>query len=87
MMFGYYGDHLSGWGWFGMVVGMVLFWGLVFAAIYWLVRSFSRADRQDRDTTHRPTPEQLLGERFARGEIDESEYRNRLDTLQGRVKS
>ena len=29
----------------------------------------------------RPTPEELLAERFARGEIDEQEYRTRLDTL------
>ncbi|MDH6707418.1 putative membrane protein [Kitasatospora sp. MAA19] len=28
-----------------------------------------------------PTPEQLLAERFARGEIDAEEYRHRLDTL------
>ena len=29
-------------------------------------------------------PEQVLGERFARGEIDEDEYRRRLDVLAGR---
>jgi putative membrane protein len=29
----------------------------------------------------RPTPAQLLAERFARGEIDEQEYHRRLDTL------
>ncbi|WP_030059821.1 SHOCT domain-containing protein [Streptomyces novaecaesareae] len=28
-----------------------------------------------------PTPEQLLAERFAKGEIDAEEYRHRLDTL------
>ncbi|MFF0411220.1 SHOCT domain-containing protein [Kitasatospora sp. NPDC004745] len=28
-----------------------------------------------------PTPEQVLAERFARGEIDAEEYRHRLDTL------
>ncbi|WP_391858311.1 SHOCT domain-containing protein [Streptomyces silvisoli] len=28
-----------------------------------------------------PSPEQLLAERFARGEIDEYEYRRRLATL------
>ncbi|MFJ9774677.1 SHOCT domain-containing protein [Kitasatospora sp. NPDC101157] len=30
---------------------------------------------------HGPAPEQLLGERFARGEIDAEEYRHRLQTL------
>ena len=29
----------------------------------------------------RPSPEHLLAERFARGEIDEEEYRRRLATL------
>jgi len=32
---------------------------------------------------HRSTPEQVLAERFARGEIDEGEYRQRLATLRG----
>ena len=86
MMFGYY-DHLSAWGWFGMIVGMVVFWGLVFVAIYWLVRSVSGNGQQDATTTPRPTPEQLLAERYARGEIDEAEYHKRLDTLRGMVKS
>lgn len=86
MMFGYYG-HLSAWGWFGMTVGMVLFWGLVFAAIYWLVRSFSRDEQHGGTAAPRPSPEQLLAERFARGEIDETEYHKRLDTLHGMVKS
>jgi putative membrane protein len=31
----------------------------------------------------RPAPEQLLAERFARGEIDEEEYRRRLARLTG----
>ncbi|GAA2759091.1 SHOCT domain-containing protein [Actinopolymorpha rutila] len=29
----------------------------------------------------RPTPDDVLAERFARGEIDEDEYRRRLDVL------
>jgi putative membrane protein len=38
----------------------------------------------DRSTTSRSTPEQMLAERFARGEIDEQEYHQRLDTLGGK---
>ncbi|MER7848727.1 hypothetical protein ABTZ03_32860 [Kitasatospora sp. NPDC096077] len=30
---------------------------------------------------HGPTPEQVLADRFARGEIDAAEYRHRLETL------
>jgi putative membrane protein len=84
MMFGYDGP-LGAWGWFGMTVGMVAFWALLFAAIYWLVRSTSDKDRAS--TPSRATPEQLLAERFAQGEIDREEYESRLDALRGRVRS
>ena len=86
MMFGYY-DHLSAWGWFGMTLGMVAFWGLLFAAIYWLVRSSTRPAQADAPIAQGARPEQLLAERFARGEIDDTEYRSRLDTLHGKVRS
>ncbi|MEU2287523.1 SHOCT domain-containing protein [Streptomyces sp. NPDC013178] len=79
MMFWY--DHdVSGWGWFGMSLGMVLFWALIITA---LVLVF-RAANQPHEHTHTPaapTPEQILGERFARGEIDEEEYQRRLNAL------
>jgi putative membrane protein len=45
-----------------------------------LVRFLARDDRQ---ATTRFTPEQLLAERFARGEIDEQEYHHRVDVLRG----
>ncbi|SFD94375.1 putative membrane protein [Blastococcus tunisiensis] len=80
MMF--WGDHgLSGWGWVGMVTGMVLFWGFLLALVVVLVRSLNRSAGQAQGP--RPSPEQLLGERFARGEIDEEEYRRRLAALTG----
>jgi putative membrane protein len=75
-------DHdLSGWGWVAMVTGMVVFWGLLIALAVILVRGLNRPA----DLAHgpRPSPEQLLGERFARGEIDEEEYRRRLAALTG----
>ena len=86
MMFGDYG-HWGAWGWVGMALGMVVFWGLLFAAIYWLVRSVSRPEQPRGPAGDRPNPEQLLAARFARGEIDEVEYRNRLATLHGKVLS
>jgi putative membrane protein len=81
----YYGDHLSGWGWFGMALGMVLFWGLIAAAIVVLVRWTGQSGGNPGDTSTSRTPEDLLAERFARGEIDETEYRGRLGTLRGKV--
>ncbi|MFI7300115.1 SHOCT domain-containing protein [Streptomyces sp. NPDC050121] len=81
MMF-WYGHGMNGWGWFGMSVGMVAFWALIITA---LVLVF-RAANQPHEHTHTPaapTPQQILDERFARGEIDEEEYRRRLSTLHG----
>jgi putative membrane protein len=75
-------DHdLSGWGWVAMVTGMVVFWGLLIALAVILVRGLNRP--ADRAHGLRSSPEQLLGERFARGEIDEEEYRRRLAALTG----
>jgi putative membrane protein len=79
-----YGEMDWGWGhhllWGGLV--MVLFWLLVIAAIVLLVRAFT--DR--RQPPARPGPsaadaERILAERYARGEIDEQEYRARLTVL------
>ncbi|WP_331767988.1 hypothetical protein [Embleya sp. NBC_00896] len=81
MMFWY--DHgVSGWGWVAMTIGMVAFWGLLIT----LAVLAARALAADRPTAApaagvAPTPEQLLAERFARGEIDEDEYLRRLGTL------
>jgi putative membrane protein len=80
MMFWY--DHNMGWwGWAGMGIGMVLFWALLIAAIIALIAYISR-DRQIRpDATPKVSPEQVLAARFARGEINETEYRDRMAVL------
>ncbi len=78
----WYGDHASGWGWALMSIGMVLVWGLVITGIVLLIRSVASSRNQPSQT-----PEQLLAERFARGEIDQDEYFRRLDALDGKVPS
>ncbi|MGW1028788.1 SHOCT domain-containing protein [Streptomyces sp. NPDC002577] len=80
-----------GWGgWFFMAIFMVLFWALVIAGIVALVRYLTA-----RHHGHQGGPpsssgepgwggrraEDLLAERFARGEIDEDEYERRLALL------
>jgi len=77
MMFWY--DHDMGWwGYARMGIGMILFWGLLIAGIIALVM-FISGDRQTRQSP--PSPEKLLAARFARGEISETEYRDRLSVL------
>jgi putative membrane protein len=63
MMF-WYGPGMTGWGYALMTISMVLFWALVIFGVVALVRFFTRVDQS---TTTRPTPEQLLADRFARG--------------------
>ena len=65
----------GGYGMFGGVM-MILFWGAVIALIVVAVRQFGNGpSKPDQD------PAQILKERFARGEIEEDEYRKRLAAL------
>lgn len=74
---GWYHDGL-GWGsWIVMIVAMVAFWALVVFAV---VAIFRGTQRSDAPSDHRD-PMQILDERFARGEIDEEEYRARSSVL------
>ncbi|GGX60246.1 SHOCT domain-containing protein [Streptomyces minutiscleroticus] len=86
----YWNPHgMSGWGWFAMSLSTVVFWALLIAVGVLLFRSLDRgrpgahgesphsAPAQALDRT----PEQVLAGRFARGEIDEEEYRRRLSVL------
>jgi putative membrane protein len=73
---------MNGWGYGLMGVSMVLFWALVVLAIVALVRYVGGHDRQPSGTrpVHR-TPEQILAERFAHGDIGDEEFLQRAKTL------
>ena len=84
----WYGSGMSGWGYALMTVSMILFWGAVIFGIVLLVRYFGRsgqppAARPPRSAEPPQSPERLLAERFARGEIGEEEYQQRLAVLRG----
>lgn len=81
MMF-WNGSDMGAWGYTLMTISTVLFWALLIVGVITLVRYLGRASEPPpRPENSRWTPEQLLAERFARGEIDEQEYRQRLATL------
>ncbi len=76
------GHEMFGWGFpLGLII-TVLFWAAVIYAIVALVRYAGR-NRHQTGGPARPAAERLLAERFARGEIDEDEYRSRLSALRG----
>jgi putative membrane protein len=77
----YWGDGVSGWGVLFMMLGNLLFWGLIIAGLVMLVRSFGRPDQTSSSRQQGPTPRQVLAERYARGEIDDEEYAHRLQVL------
>ena len=69
-----------GWGgWLLMSLTMVAFWALVIVVVLAIFRS--DRDSQPLRSPGRRDPEQLLDERFARGEIDVEECRDRQDAL------
>ena len=84
-MMGWYDwDHMTGWGWAATTLASLLFLALL-GLVAWLVVAVVRrpGDGPPRaaHTGEQDTAERLLADRFARGEIDEDEYRRRLTTL------
>ena len=77
-----YGEHMSGWGYALGIIGMVLFWTVLVLAIAAAVRHLDRKRRESfPPPPPSPTAEQVLAERFVRGEIDADEYCQRLHPL------
>lgn len=67
-----YGDFTMG----GFGGGfMWLFWILLIAVVVWAARGF------DSGKSRQPSARELLDARYARGEIDEDEYRRRRNNL------
>lgn len=75
-MMGWYHDGMGWGGWLLMTLAMVAFWALVVFAIVALFRGAAPG-------AARPTPEQILDERLARGEIDAAEHQACLGVLRG----
>jgi putative membrane protein len=77
---GMHGD--VGWGWMTlMMVGMVLFWGVVIFGIAWLIRGgFDRRPHHQSESAI-----DVLERRFAEGAISVEEYRTRREVLGGGI--
>jgi putative membrane protein len=76
----------AGWGWgawLTMGIGMILFWGLAIGGGIVLIRYLAgtRYQHPSSGAPGRTEAEQILAERFARGDIDEDEYRRRCELL------
>jgi len=73
----------DGWGpgaWIAMIFVMLVFWTIIVGTIIAVVRSGPRRDH-DHGPRRLHDAERILAERFARGEIDADEYKQRSDLL------
>lgn len=74
-------EHMSGYGWWGMM-GFGWLMGLaVVGFLVWAIIQATQTSRRSVAPSAGGRAEAILSERFARGEIDEDEYRRRLDAL------
>ena len=77
MMGWYVGEHMTGWGWAAMTISSLLFLALLVLGGMTLIRY----DRQQEPPAASRSPEQILAERYARGQLSEEQYRQQLATL------
>jgi putative membrane protein len=78
-MMGCNGDMMGGWMWFGSLLWFALIAGGIALIVWVIARGAASGTR-----TAPPADDRALStlrERFARGEIDEAEYRQRRQTL------
>ena len=73
-------DHMNGFVWGMMGIGWVMGFVLIGVLVWAIVQATSRS-REPAPPTSARSAEAILADRFARGEIDDDEYRRRLDTL------
>ena len=77
-------DGNYGWRWGHMMFGgamMVFFWGAVVVLIIITVKALTRRSGVSQAPLATSNPLDILKERFAKGEIDEAEFKARKKTL------
>ena len=80
MMSGYDG---FGFGGGAMGIGMLLFWGLILVVIVLLARGLGTRSGGNEPRPSDKTALDILGERYARGEIDKTEFEEKRRDLEG----
>ena len=76
-------DWNNGWGWMWMGLMMILFWGGLIVLVVLLLRGGGFGRKEESPGLPAPGPDatEILRARFARGEINEEEYRRSLSVL------
>ena len=71
--------HMDGFGWAMMGMGCLVMLVIVGLVVWAVIQTTSSSSRRDNDPT--ASAKRILADRFARGEIDDEEYRRRSDEL------
>ncbi|MFE3289195.1 SHOCT domain-containing protein [Rhodococcus sp. NPDC059234] len=80
----YWSDHnASGWMYAFMAAWLLVFLALLIVAVVVLIRSLNHSHHQNEPPSPHHSAQQILAERFAKGEIDDDEYRMRSTALRG----
>lgn len=70
--------------WVAMSLMMAAFWGAIAALVVWVVHSLSNKPSPTSSNPRQPaSPDDVLADRFARGEINEDEFTSRRAVLHG----
>ncbi len=85
MMYGY-DSGMSGWGYVLMTVAVLLVAGLAAMGALVLIRSGAAARRSAPDPARQTEAQRILEQRFAAGEVDQDEFRSRMDVLRSTTK-
>ena len=75
------GGYGGGWGWIVTAAMFTVLFAVVITAIVLAVRYLAGGRPGTQGAPQRRGAEDVLGERLARGEIDDDEYRQRMATL------
>ena len=72
--------------WFYGWLWMLLFWGVLIALAIWLVRllfpTAKTPSNNSSNNTPSPSAQEILKNRYARGELNEEQYQQMLHTIQ-----
>lgn len=81
MMGPWFGWGYGGWGGWLMLIGMVIFWGLIIWGIVALVRRTSAPGGWGSEHQHSESAVEILKKRYAKGEIGKEEFEEKKKTL------